>query len=221
MRIVCISDTHSLHRQVEVPEGDVLVVAGDVTREGEIESVYDLAIWLAGLPHAHKVIIPGNHDFCFDVSHRRFDGWAKRMLEERRPNIHFLLDSARTLLGYRFYGSPWVPNLSGWAFYDRGRDMFRDAPTDVEVLVTHGPPWLARDSDDKGHFHYGSGALAAYSQRCPKLLLHVFGHVHEGYGKDVPGDGRGPILVNACSLNRAYECVNAPITVELPDRSTA
>jgi predicted phosphodiesterase len=29
MRIVCISDTHSMHRQIEVPEGDLLIHAGD------------------------------------------------------------------------------------------------------------------------------------------------------------------------------------------------
>ena len=217
MRLVCISDMHSLHRQIAVPDGDVLVVAGDVTRDGEIETVYDLSIWLAALPHREKAIVPGNHDFCFDIAHPRFDERARQMLEGRRPNIHFLIDSARTLFGYRFFGSPWVPNLANWAFFDRGRDRFRDAPTDVEILVTHGPPWLVRDFDMKGRLHCGSGPLAAYVRRCPRLRLHVFGHIHECYGKDEPKDG-GPIVVNACSLNRAYEAVNAPIVVDLPDK---
>jgi hypothetical protein len=29
MAIVCISDTHELHREVEVPAGDLLIHAGD------------------------------------------------------------------------------------------------------------------------------------------------------------------------------------------------
>jgi hypothetical protein len=29
MAIVCISDTHELHREVEVPAGDVLIHAGN------------------------------------------------------------------------------------------------------------------------------------------------------------------------------------------------
>jgi len=216
MRIVCLSDTHSLHRQIAVPDGDVLIHAGDITRMGEVDTVYDFSIWLTELPHTHKVVVPGNHDHCFDISRgAQYDDRARPMLEQRRPNIHFLLDAARTIAGLRFYGSPWVPNLSGWAFFDRGRDRFDRAPTDVEVLVTHGPPWLVRDREMKQGIHCGSGHLLAYRNRCPRLKLHVFGHVHEGYGVEPPLGAPGPITVNACSLNRAYEPVNAPVVIDL------
>jgi Icc-related predicted phosphoesterase len=213
MRFVLISDTHSLHRLIEVPDGDVLIHAGDITREGEVDTVYDFSIWFAGLPHKEKVVIPGNHDFCFDISHNRYDELARKMLEDRRPNIHFLLDSARTIAGLRFYGSPWVPNLGGWAFYDRGRDMFDRAPTDIDVLVTHAPQWLVMDREKKRGEHCGSTAVGRYVGRCPRLKLHVFGHVHEGYGTSPVG--QEPVRVNACSLNREYEPVNKPIVLDL------
>ena len=31
MRIVCIADTHELHRELAVPPGDLLIHAGDIT----------------------------------------------------------------------------------------------------------------------------------------------------------------------------------------------
>ncbi len=34
MRIVCISDTHSMHREIVVPDGDMLIHAGDLTMKG-------------------------------------------------------------------------------------------------------------------------------------------------------------------------------------------
>jgi hypothetical protein len=32
LRIVCVSDTHQKHRALKVPDGDLLVVAGDITK---------------------------------------------------------------------------------------------------------------------------------------------------------------------------------------------
>ncbi len=34
LSIVCISDTHGKHRNLVVPDGDVLVHAGDITSKG-------------------------------------------------------------------------------------------------------------------------------------------------------------------------------------------
>jgi hypothetical protein len=83
LRFVCISDTHGKHRDVAVPDGDVifcltiffvhvlvmslevLIHAGDFTNTGEVEQVRDLHDWMAGLPHTHKIIIAGNHDNSF------------------------------------------------------------------------------------------------------------------------------------------------------------
>lgn len=63
---MAISDTHGFHRDVVIPDGDVLVHAGDITMNGEVETILDFVRWLVELPHAHKVIVPGNHDRCLD-----------------------------------------------------------------------------------------------------------------------------------------------------------
>ena len=66
MRIVCVSDTHGWNRDVVMPPGDLLIHAGDITDEGDLEEVADFDRWLGTLPHLHKVVICGNHDFCFE-----------------------------------------------------------------------------------------------------------------------------------------------------------
>jgi hypothetical protein len=132
------------------------------------------------------------------------------------PGVHFLFDVARVIAGLKFYGSPWIPNLNGWAFFDRGIDRFERAPHDIDVLVTHGPPANIRDRGKDHHTqreeHFGSRHLLRYQRRCFSLKLHVFGHVHEAYGRD---DGT-PIIVNAASCTPApYRPEHAPIVVDL------
>ena len=34
MRLVCISDTHTFHEDVNLPDGDILIHAGDFTNKG-------------------------------------------------------------------------------------------------------------------------------------------------------------------------------------------
>ena len=41
MRIVCISDTHGLHGQIRLPDGDLLLCTGDFSRRGRRAEVAD------------------------------------------------------------------------------------------------------------------------------------------------------------------------------------
>lgn len=213
MRIVAISDTHGFHREVVVPDGDVLVHAGDITMDGEIDVVADFVGWLASLPHRHKIVVPGNHDRCFDISQSKYDGSSIARFD--RPGLHLLMDASRTLEvrgeEFKVYGAPWVPNLKGWAFWDRNYDKFDRAPRDVDLLVTHGPPLGIRD-DNIFDTHFGSRHIARYLNHCPMVRAHVFGHVHQGYGMGK----RGEILfVNACTCDRQYDPMNPPLVFDL------
>lgn len=53
IRVVCLSDTHDriLHR---VPEGDLLIHAGDLSEGGQVEEIQRQVDWLAGLGHREK-----------------------------------------------------------------------------------------------------------------------------------------------------------------------
>lgn len=46
LRVVCISDTHNAHRDLQLPAGDVLIHAGDFTQFGKEEHASDFNDWL-------------------------------------------------------------------------------------------------------------------------------------------------------------------------------
>jgi Icc-related predicted phosphoesterase len=205
MRIIAISDTHALHESMAVPDGDVLVHAGDLTRRGELEAVVALNDYLGRLPHRHKIVIAGNHDFCFE----REPEQCARLL----TNAVYLQDAALTIDGVRFYGSPWQPWFYDWAFnLQRGpqiREKWLLIPRDTDVLITHGPP-------------YGHGDLTSRNERagCEDLLeiveqigprVHIFGHIHEGAG--VTRNER-TTFVNASICDLGYRPVNPPIVFD-------
>ncbi len=61
-----MSDSHTMHRMVKVPDGDAFIHAGDITMAGEESEIRDFDDWLGTLPHKHKIVICGNHDLCFE-----------------------------------------------------------------------------------------------------------------------------------------------------------
>ena len=78
MKIVCISDTHSMHELVDVPEGDVLVHAGDFTSLGHLSEVQAFGVWFNAQPHKHKICIAGNHDHALEMAPELAELWAER-----------------------------------------------------------------------------------------------------------------------------------------------
>jgi len=84
IRIVCISDTHT-NTGMEVPNGDLLIHAGDLTNAGTIEEIQKQIDWLNTLPHKEKIVICGNHDSYFDPSSRK--------AEDRKGPFHWIRTS--------------------------------------------------------------------------------------------------------------------------------
>ena len=64
IRLVLISDTHELHRELDVPDGDILIHCGDISMMSRsLAAIEDFDDWLGGLPHKVKLLVPGNHEF--------------------------------------------------------------------------------------------------------------------------------------------------------------
>lgn len=63
VRFICISDNHG--STLPVPDGDVLLHAGDLTDLGQLAELERVMDWICSLPHSVKVIIGGNHDVRF------------------------------------------------------------------------------------------------------------------------------------------------------------
>jgi len=116
IRVVCISDTHT--NTLPVPNGDLLIHAGDLTNAGTVEQIQAQLDWLASLPHREKIVIAGNHDSYFDPKSRKAEDKGKKL---NFRSIHYLENKAITLKfkGGRklnFYGSPDIPQCGGSDF---------------------------------------------------------------------------------------------------------
>jgi Icc-related predicted phosphoesterase len=210
VRLVLLSDTHTFHEQVTVPEGDILIHAGDMALEGSRKEVQSCLDWLNKQPHEHIVAIAGNHDFAFERPAQ------KAMLDLGR--VVYLEDSSINIDGKTFYGSPWQPEFCSWAFnVARGSqikhywDMIPDA---TDVLITHGPPMGILDQTAPADFnsvHLGCEDLIKQVE-ISKPLVHTFGHIHGGAGQRVYRD---TLFVNASVMNEAYKVVNTPFVVDI------
>ncbi len=206
MRIVCLSDTHGRHGDLVVPEGDLLVHAGDLTAHGDLQELHESARFLAALPHRHKVVVAGNHDFALQDRPEA----ARALLD----GLVYLQDRETTVEGLRIWGSPWQPWFFDWAFNLRRGPEIRARwdliPEGISVLVTHGPPFGHGDLTRYGE-HVGCADLLDAVRRV-RPRLHVFGHIHEGYGRTEDG---GTLFVNASTCTHAYEPIQPPIVVDL------
>ena len=214
MRLILISDTHGLHYKMRrpIPEGDVLIHAGDFTDVGNLVDVRRFDAWVGSLGFKHVITIAGNHE-------RKWDS-PEASLGAVFQNVHYLQDSSINIDGINFYGSPWTPTFGyGWAFNaDRGNairkywNMIPEAGL-VDVLITHGPPMGILDRTDyrNGFQHVGCEDLAQrVTISVPKV--HVFGHIHNGYGQKQIGQ---TLYVNAAVCDEDYKPVNAPIVVDI------
>lgn len=231
IRIVCVSDTHMRGPDINVPDGDVLVHAGDHTMHGTENEMKDAFDWLASLLHWRKVAIAGNHDWFFDEkAPPRFRSWSlrpRRSVSEflaDYPGITYLEDSSVEIHGATFYGSPWQPPYCGWAFNfsidsvrRQGRRRWAMIPRETEVLITHTPPYGICDWAYPGDDCKGDVELRARLNDLASLQLHVFGHLHESYGShaEMLSGALETLFVNASINTRAYEPRNEPIVADL------
>ena len=57
MKFVAISDTHGKHHLLTLPEGDILVHAGDISSRGTEYEIRMFLDWFAGLDFKYKIFI--------------------------------------------------------------------------------------------------------------------------------------------------------------------
>jgi len=205
LRLVCLSDTHNGHDRLVVPDGDVLLHAGDLTGRGTAREVAAAGVFLARLPHCHKVVVAGNHDFLFQEE----PGRARELLGD----VTYLQDELALVAGLTIWGSPWQPWFHDWAFnLPRGAPLAERwalVPEGVDVLVTHGPPWGVLDCTQGGERVGCEELLLARARIRPRL--HLFGHIHEAYGTR---EDDGILSVNACNCDRLGRIAQEPVVID-------
>jgi predicted phosphodiesterase len=199
MRIVCIADTHGKHRTLDLPNGDVLVHAGDLSSFGD--GYEDGLVWLKNRSFKHRFLVLGNHErggFQYEVD--------RRIKQAQQFGIHVLDDDSVTIEGVTF-----------------GTELDQG---DLDVLVTHQPPKGTLDSGKKEVWptvdlttkvpgtkteSLGSPAVRQAVQRSG-ADVHIFGHVHRAYGRIEKG---GTTYLNCALAGEDYKPVNDPVVIDL------
>lgn len=211
LRLVFISDTHERHDDVDIPNCDILIHTGDMTRYGDAHVLKDVDAWFGsllkdGIVRKRILVVPGNHDVSLHSEFAERFWWRYSDNPEQHHAVTFqhatvLRDEACEIDGLRFYGMPWCVDYHGWAFMTR--DMASKCariPNHVDILLTHHPPAGKLDT------MRGCPDLAARI-KIVKPLLCAFGHIHSGYG----------VLRSSPTtyLNAAIEGKRSPIVVDL------
>ena len=209
IRVVCISDTHCQIRN-DIPFGDVLVHAGDLTNAGTVTEIQEQVDWLKSIPgFQYKVVIAGNHDTFLDPRSRKQLETSDQQGTIDWGEIIYLANDSCTLSILERYS------------HDKARseEVDRHRPQEVRQLVVTGCPFIPRCGGAEHAFQYERGPdgdqvwkeairkdtdiLVTHTppqwhldlpkgMGCSSLLrelwrvkpkLHVFGHIHEGSGR--------------------------------------
>ncbi|KAF2360176.1 Calcineurin-like phosphoesterase domain ApaH type [Trinorchestia longiramus] len=247
LRFVCMSDTHSVTSQIKfkIPDGDVLLHAGDFTRCGDIQEIRGFNTWLGKLPHKHKVVIAGNHELSFDPkfnsliknSKQSQDAddlpYALSVMEYKHSqpkvsmtplenpaslltNAIYLQDSLISIAGVKIYGTPWQPEYCHGAF---------NLPRGAACLekwsgIPAGVDVLLTHTPPLG---FGDLCISKLRAGCVELLSTVQNRVlpkYHVYGHihesyGITTDGK-IIFVNASTCDVHYRPCNSPLVFDVP-----
>lgn len=239
MIIDCIADLHGHRPKLE--GGDLLIIAGDSLATNDINQWHIFASWMNGLNYKKIIFIAGNHDTVIERwDKEQVKGGYKGSVSDPADKVEYLCDSGTQVTIYpdlkpepeglvytredfKVWGSPWSLKFEGMnphcrAFTGTEVDLeqkYALIPEDIDILVTHTPPYRILDwkTGREGKRHLGSTALRSWLTFKGKPKLHVFGHIHEAYGIQEPVFGY--CSVNASILDEDYIASNKPIRIIL------
>lgn len=229
MRIICLSDTHSLHKKmsyniesfIDPKQENILIHAGDITNVGKEYDVASFIYWLQNLKgFDDKIFIAGNHDLSFEVK----PSWLNRYINEENLSQSdcVYLEDSEYIIEYpefskpiKVYGTPWQPEFMNWAFNlpRKGKELKEKwdmIPNDVDILITHGPPYGINDKIEGRDDSLGCEIL--YDRvMMVKPKIHIFGHIHSG-NNIVEKDGI--VFINASICTEDYKPTYKPIVID-------
>jgi Icc-related predicted phosphoesterase len=206
MNIVCISDTHDQHEKLNdiLPEGDMIIHAGDISLRGNLAEIQDFVNWFSNLPYRYKIFIAGNHDFALEKN---------ASLVEIPQNVTYLNNQQVTIEDITIWGSPVTPPFYNWAFMwplEKRRQLYKKIPDNCDIIISHGPVFGTLDKVKMGQ-NVGCPLLKARVEEI-KPKLFICGHIHEAYGSTTKDS---TTYINASIMSVRYEPVNLPIKIAI------
>jgi Icc-related predicted phosphoesterase len=218
MRLTFISDTHTKHHQLtnDLIGGDLLIHAGDSTSRGYEFEIKNFIEWFNGLDnYTHKIFIAGNHDWGFQTNTNMCNDLLKL-----NNNVTYLEDNLEIIgtdyeSSVKVWGSPWQPTFYNWAFnLPRNGEELKEKwdliPNDIDILITHGPPYGILDVSSYGGVNAGCELLME-SVMVKKPKIHIFGHIHSDFGYKYHN---GIHFINASMLDERYNYSRKPVTFD-------
>ncbi|KAL4439274.1 hypothetical protein ABPG74_016937 [Tetrahymena malaccensis] len=220
LKFVCISDSHTYADSVALPQGDVLIHAGDFTYTGCPQEVSDFNDFLRNSKFEVKIVIAGNHELTFDVNNyekklkKRYkthcnQNYDAKQVKSLLQDCIYLEDSSYQLQGINIYGSPYTQLYSQWAFHleteEESIKKWEQIPSNTDILITHGGPYEIMDFEPSSpQTHEGDKYLKQQIFERVKPKYHIFGHSHGGYGvKQIDST----TFINCSILNEYYQLV--------------
>src|ERR1035437_299679 len=191
-KIIAMSDTHTLHDKLVVPECDIVLHSGDALSYGDHTEFKKFIKWFDSLPANDLIYTPGNHDWH---PYRNLE-LAKKECSDR--GIKLLTEEEIVVNGLRIYGTAFTPEFCGWAFMRPDHEAespdgeeglgkyFDQIPNGLDILISHGPPYGYLDKAPRGGNVGSKELLKAIMRTKPKLVL--CGHIHCA---QLQGDGAG------------------------------
>jgi len=182
MNIWHISDTHTYHDQLIVPEDiDMVIFSGDCSNvrdpyKNEHE-VRNFITWFDNLNIKYKVFVAGNHDSSIE----------KRLITEEnfdQIGVHYLENTSVEIEGIKIFGSPYTPTYGNWSFMKERHKLDRmwdkAIPNDSDIVIIHGPPKGILDlSYNRRHQLERCGCKSLMNKlKIVKPKLMLFGHIH-------------------------------------------
>ena len=218
MIITVISDSHGKHNEItqDLPGGDLLLHAGDISSMGYQHEVQQFCKWFNNVEnYGHKIFIAGNHDWGFQNN-------VEKIMEivNSYKTVTYIQDETVSVGDDKkmvnVYGSPWQPEFYNWAFNlpKNGNELAEkwDAiPDNTDILITHGPAFGVLDTVAGKMWDNLGCQLLTDKIKTIKPKIHLCGHIHSGYGYFFDGDTH---FLNASVLNEAYQYTNEPLTFE-------
>lgn len=212
VKIIATSDLHG--RLPQISACDLLLICGDICPD--VSSLHQakwldevFRNWLEKLPAKEIVCIAGNHDRIFEQA---------RHLVPKEMKFHYLQDNTIELYGLKIYGTPW--QLPFWGVFNLSDDELEEQysiiPKDIDILMSHAPPYGIFDEVPRGaeQFHTGSIALRKKVFEVNPQLF-VCGHIHCSFGMCKINE---TIFANVSLLDNDMKIAHEPVAIEIQAR---
>lgn len=192
MKIIHLSDSHSMHDQIPIgrfDDVDMIIHSGDCSNSSHLQTsvfeIMEFLEWYEKVPVKYKILVAGNHDTAIERKAITKEDMAMK-------GIIYLENESIEIEGLKIWGSPITPTFGQWSFMkarDKTHFVWDTIPDDTDVVIVHGPPKgvrdLSYDRENKLEMCGDKSLVTAIMRVKPKLVL--FGHIHNF--KDIENQG--------------------------------